>query len=278
MRGVILELNKKLQAEKNKEELITFYSIVCKFVYLLQNLAADRVDIIGELVVIMDINAEIKKELKNYSELLGDKEDSNESIAEGNQRVVDKREEMRLKMLKKKEELNKKNQTNRLKAEEIHVEELKKINSEKSGEENAEKQSEGKDCVICRDRQEQSYQLVYLAKLSFRNLELMLQMGRGVKSTSFTTCYHSFHYDCIQRSAVANSNSEVVFKCPICRRVGNTFFPVDPLLDPQRSKPFVEGCLERVMQIIMILKNYESVDAVEELFKSFHHYALLGMF
>lgn len=73
---------------------------------------------------------------------------------------------------------------------------------------------------------------------------------------SFTTCYHVFHYKCIQTCSVSSTNLEIVLRCPICRGSGNILLPVDPLADPVKSKPFVTGCLENILQVVMSMKNY----------------------
>jgi hypothetical protein len=65
--------------------------------------------------------------------------------------------------------------------------------------------------------------------MKIRDVEKLLGLGRGVKTLSFTTCYHVYHYSCLVNSEISALDYRRTFHCPLCRTSGNVFFPVDPI-------------------------------------------------
>jgi hypothetical protein len=77
--------------------------------------------------------------------------------------------------------------------------------------------------------------------LNIRNLEKLANLGSGVQTASFTTCYHIFHHKCLEKEC--KNLYEANLKCPVCRKPGNIFFPAYPLDDQESSSPYVTACI-----------------------------------
>lgn len=100
--------------------------------------------------------------------------------------------------------------------------------------------------------------------------------GRGQLAASFSTCYHAFHLDCMNNSKGIRANMEAAYKCPICRKIGNTVIPIKSYTNNDSFVSVIKSCLYRMRKSMRILKGFTPFNAVEELIISFYHYVLMS--
>ena len=112
-----------------------------------------------------------------------------------------------------------------------------------------EEENQGDECVIC--RKQSGGTLVWIGKMSIVNLEKILKVGPGTLAVSFTSCYHNFHEHCIVQTAIKRSTHEYLFRCPVCRTLGNVFFD-------KSEKSEGSASFDRILHVAMTMRNYSS--------------------
>ena len=256
---VILEVYESVSEGEVKDSLVEFMGLTYSFLLILRKTGRqEHLDFAEETLLRLPVSPQIKSALSSYKELFGKMED--EDASNNEKEMGAKKEMLRAKKLKKLEELRLKKEANMNLVKESHI-----MEEEHPGED--------KLCVICHSQDKSTSEMVMLARLAFRDMDRLMGHPTGIQTMSFTSCQHPFHYACILKTALSKNMEKINFKCPLCRKLGNTFFPFE-----SPSQAIVDASLERLLLVAMSMRNFTEIDQSLELIKSVYNYVMLGEF